>query len=171
MLAILISIYVAVAVGANMLVWWFGPWSSPIIAFVLIGLDLTMRDVLHERLNRLQLLTVILIGGALTWVINPAAQMIAVASATAFVGAALADWLIYSLLYGRPWLVKANGSNVVGALVDSLIFPTIAFGAFLPAIIGLQFLAKAAGGVVWSFIIHGIMQRKGVHWKRKSVTK
>jgi queuosine precursor transporter len=150
MSAVLIAIYIAAMVTANLLVWWLGPWFSPINAFVLIGLDLTMRDVLHERLDRWQLAAVVLAGGAITWGVNPAASMIAIASATAFIAAAVADWLVYAALRSYPWLMRSNASNAVGAAVDSVLFPTIAFGTFMPAIIGLQFLAKVGGGAVWS---------------------
>ena len=157
---VLVVVYIAAMVTANLLVWWLGPWFSPINAFLLIGLDLTMRDVLHERLTRWQLAAVVLAGGAITWLVNPAASMIAVASATAFIAAALADWAVYAALVGRPWLVRSNASNVVGAAVDSILFPTIAFGAFMPAIIALQWLAKVGGGVVWSLVLQPLMFRK-----------
>lgn len=153
MSAILIAIYIAAMVTANVLVWWLGPWFSPINAFVLIGLDLTMRDVLHERLTRWQLAGVVVAGGIITWLVNPAAAHIAIASATAFIAAALADWVVYTALRSRPWLVRSNASNVVGAAVDSIIFPTMAFGSFMPGIIVLQFLAKVGGGAIWSFLM------------------
>lgn len=79
---------------------------------------------------------------------NPATAQIAVASATAFTAAAFADWAAYTMLRSRPWLVRSNGSNVVSAAVDSLIFPTIAFGGFLPHIVAMQFTAKVGGGAV-----------------------
>ncbi len=148
--AVLIGIYISAMVIANTLVWWLGPWFSPFNAFLLIGLDLTLRDVMQERFNRWQLAGVIIVGGIITWAVNPAAKHIAVASAVAFLVAAVADWAAYSALRSRPWLVRSNGSNVVGAAVDSVIFPTLAFGAFLPHIIALQFLAKVAGGAIWS---------------------
>lgn len=159
MAPILISIYVAAMVAANLLVWWLGPWFSPINAFVLIGLDLTMRDVLHERLSRWELAAVIAAGGLITWLVNPAAQMIALASATAFTAAALADWAAYAALHRQSWFIRANGSNVVGAAVDSVIFPTIAFGAFLPAIIALQFAAKVGGGAIWSVVMRPLISK------------
>lgn len=159
MSAVLIAIYIAAMVTANLLVWWLGPWFSPINAFVLIGLDLTLRDVMHDRFTRWQLAGVILAGGAITWLVNPAARWIAIASATAFVAAALADWAVYAMLRSRHWLVRSNGSNVVGAAVDSVLFPTIAFGAFMPAIIGLQFLAKVGGGALWSFVMVPLQRR------------
>lgn len=159
MSAILITIYIAAMVTANLLVWWFGPWFSPINAFVLIGLDLTMRDVLHERLSRWQLAVVIVVGGLITWLVNPAAQMIAIASATAFTVAALADWAAYAALHRQSWFVRANGSNLVGAAVDSVIFPTLAFGTFLPTIIALQFAAKVSGGMIWSLVMRPLAKK------------
>jgi hypothetical protein len=159
MSAILIAIYIAAIVTANLLVWWLGPWFSPFNAFVLIGLDLTLRDVLHERLGRLQLIAVIFVGGIITWLVNPGAKHIAIASAIAFTLAAFADWLTYSFLRGKSWLVRANGSNVIGAAVDSIVFPTLAFSAFLPAIIVLQFAAKVGGGAFWSFAMHPLRRR------------
>jgi queuosine precursor transporter len=157
--AILIAVYVAAMVTANTLVWWLGPWFSPINSFLLIGLDLTLRDVMHERLSRLQLAGVIISGGLITWLANPGAAHIAIASASAFLLAALADWLTYERLRAHPWLIRSNGSNVVGAAVDSVIFPTIAFGALMPHIIALQFVAKVGGGFVWSFLLRPAVAR------------
>jgi hypothetical protein len=156
----LIAVYIAAMVTANLLVWWLGPWFSPINSFFLIGLDRTLRDVMHERLTKFQLGGVILAGGALTWALNPAAAHIAIASAAAFLCAAVADWVVYVRLGSRPWLVKSNGSNVVGAAVDSVLFPTIAFGVFMPHIIAMQFAAKVCGGALWSLLLHSLQRRK-----------
>lgn len=151
---ILIAIYIVAMVAANLLVWWLGPWFSPINAFFLIGMDLTLRDVMQERLSRWQLAGVIVAGGVITWGVNPSAAHIAVASTIAFVVSAVADWVVYTWLRSRPWLVRSNGSNVIGAAVDSIIFPTLAFGVFLPHIIAMQFAAKVVGGALWSLAIH-----------------
>lgn len=149
----LITTYISAMVVANLLVWWLGPWSSPFIAFCLIGLDLTLRDVMHDRLTRWQMLAVVLAGGVITWGLNPSAAKIAIASATAFTVSACADWLAYTLLRSKPWLVRSNGSNAVGAAVDSVIFPTLAFGGFLPHIVAMQFAAKVGGGAMWSWLL------------------
>ncbi len=39
-------------------------------------------------------------------------------------------------------------------MVDSLVFPTIAFGGILWTITLGQFLAKVLGGYVWSLVIN-----------------
>ncbi len=144
--------YVATMLLANLLVSKFGPAISPILAFFLIGFDLSMRDWLHVRLSAVQMFGLIAVAGSLTYILNPAAGMIAVASAVAFTTAALIDWAAFARLSGT-WLFRANGSNMAGAAVDSLIFPTLAFGALLPHIVALQFVAKVAGGFVWSLVL------------------
>jgi uncharacterized PurR-regulated membrane protein YhhQ (DUF165 family) len=144
--------YALAMTAANLLIATFGPSISPINAFLFIGLDLTLRDWLHVRLKTWQMGCVILGTGVLTYVLNPAAQMIAIASATSFLVAALVDWAVFVRIKGS-WIKKANLSNAAGAAVDSVLFPTIAFGVLMPEIIALQFAAKVVGGFAWSFMI------------------
>jgi uncharacterized PurR-regulated membrane protein YhhQ (DUF165 family) len=144
--------YAVAMVAANLLVATFGPAISPINAFLLIGLDLTLRDWLHVRLKTWQMGGLILGTGALTYLLNPAAGMIAVASAVSFLVAALVDWAIFVKTTGS-WIKRANVSNTAGAAVDSLLFPTIAFGALMPEIVALQFVAKVSGGAIWSYVL------------------
>ena len=149
---IAIAAYAAAMIFANLSVAAFGPWVSPINAFVLIGLDLALRDWLHVRLRVWQMGALIAGTGALTYALNPAAGMIAIASSAAFTAAAVVDWATFARLRGS-WMFRANGSNVAGAAVDSLVFPTLAFGALMPQIVLAQFAAKVAGGAVWAWII------------------
>lgn len=151
-LTIAIMIYAAAMTLANLSVAAFGPAISPVNAFVLIGLDLALRDWLHVRLKAWQMLALIVEAGALTYLLNPAAGKIAFASSAAFTAAALVDWATFTRLPGS-WLSRANGSNVAGAAVDSLIFPTLAFGALIPHIVALQFVAKVAGGALWAWAL------------------
>jgi hypothetical protein len=150
--ALALLAYAAAMVAANLIVAALGPWISPVNAFFLIGLDLALRDWLHVRLKAWQMLALIVCTGALTYLLNPAAGMIAVASTVAFTAAALVDWAVFARLPGS-WLRRSNASNVAGAAVDSLIFPTLAFGALMPQIVLLQFAAKVAGGAVWSYLL------------------
>lgn len=145
--------YVAAMLMANLLVSKFGPAISPVLAFFLIGFDLSMRDWLHVRLRAWQMVGLIGVAGVLTYGLSPAAGMIAVASAVAFTSGALVDWAAFTRLRGS-WLLRANGSNVAGAAVDSLIFPTLAFGALMPHIVLLQFVAKVAGGAIWATLMN-----------------
>lgn len=146
-------IYCAAMIGANASVAYFGPWVSPINSFFLIGLDLALRDWLHFRLKPVQMALLITLGGALTYWLNAAPAQIAIASAVSFVAAACVDWSVFSALWRRPWLVRSNASNTAGAIVDSLLFPTIAFGAFMPHIVLMQVLAKVGGGFLWSMVL------------------
>jgi len=138
--------------AANLSVAAFGPLVTPLNAFLFIGLDLVLRDWLHVRLRFYQMAGLIFVSGLLTYLLNPATEIIAIASTTAFTLAALSDWAIFSRLKGS-WPFRVNASNVGGAAVDSIVFPAIAFGAFLPHIIIVQFLAKVFGGFLWSLIL------------------
>lgn len=158
MLTVAILIYAAAMTLANLSIAHWGPWVSPINAFVLIGLDLALRDWLHMRLRLWQMGALIASTGLLTFAFNPAAGHIAVASAVAFTAAALVDWSVFVRLPGS-WLRRANGSNVAGAAVDSLIFPTLAFGVLMPHIVALQFVAKVAGGAIWAALLNRWMRQ------------
>lgn len=147
--------YIASIVTANLLVAHYGPSVTIINAFALIGLDLVLRDYLHDawRSRLTPMAGLIAAAGVISYVANPATGRIAVASTVAFAVAALVDWAAYALARRKPWLVRSNASNVAGAAADSLLFPTIAFGGLLwPIVIG-QFVAKTLGGAAWSLLL------------------
>lgn len=147
-----------------MTVLWFGPIATPINAFFLIGLDLTLRDKLHDKWmgNHLWLKMFLLIaaGSVVTYAINRNAGHIALASVISFAVAAFADAFTYSKLFHKSFLVKSNGSNLAGSLMDSFLFPTLAFGSIMPWVILGQFLAKVCGGFVWSLLLHKGRQKE-----------
>lgn len=156
-----IFVYAIAMTLANLSVATFGPSVTPINAFILIGLDLALRDLLHVRIKQWQMLVLIAVTGVLTYVLNPTAGIIAIASASAFTAAALVDYAVFSRVAGS-WFRRSNASNVAGAAVDSLVFPTIAFGALMPTIVLAQFAAKVAGGAMWAWLINKMMRRNGV---------
>lgn len=147
-----IAIYALAMTAANLSISHFGPWISPINSFLFIGLDLALRDLLHQRLKAWQMGCLIACTGLLTYILNPAAGMIAIASAVSFTAASVIDWAVFAKLTGT-WIKRANGSNIAGAAVDSVVFPTLAFGVLMPQIVAMQFAAKVAGGAFWAYVI------------------
>ncbi|MCL4868808.1 MAG: VUT family protein [Anaerolineae bacterium] len=151
-----VILYLVAIVLANLTVAAFGPSMVIVNAFLFIGLDLTARDHLHDawRGNKLlpKMTALIAAGSILSWLLNRDAGQIALASFIAFAAAATVDALVYHLLGKYPRWLRINGSNVPSALVDSLVFPTLAFGTFLPLIVLGQFIAKVLGGFAWSLV-------------------
>lgn len=144
-------------VTANVVAARFGPIASVGTAFLLIGFDLVARDRLHRKWQNRGLAprmgALILAGAALSFLVNAQAGRVGLASAAAFAAATTVDALTFAALRDRSELVRVNGSNVPAALVDSLLFPTLAFGALLPAIVLAQFAAKVLGGAFWSLVL------------------
>ena len=153
----LICLYLAAIILANLLVAKFGPRVTVINAFLFIGLDLTARDGLHDAWGGRGLFwkmaALIATGSALSFWINRDAGRIAVASLVSFALAGGMDALIYQRLRNYAWIKRVNGSNILSALVDSVTFPTLAFGAFLPLVVLGQFTAKVFGGFIWSLLL------------------
>lgn len=156
---ILIILYLIAIVIANLSVTWFGPSVTILNAFLFIALDLSSRDTLHERWkgNGLawRMAALIATGSILSYLLNADSARIALASFVAFAASSLFDTLAYVALYNRRYMVKSNGSNLVSAAVDSVVFPVLAFG--WPPLWGIvigQFAAKVAGGFIWSTILN-----------------
>lgn len=153
-----IGMYLCAVVAANLSVAAFGPSVAVVNAFLFIALDLTARDRLHEAWRGRGLVwkmgALIAAGSLLSWVLNASAGQVALASFVAFALSASADAATYAALHRRTYLVKVNGSNLVSAAVDSLVFPALAFGFPLlwPIVIG-QFVAKIVGGALWAFVL------------------
>ena len=153
-----VLIFLLAIIGANLSVAYFGPISTPFNAFILIGLDLSLRDHIHEKWHGkslgLKMLGLICAGAIITYLLNRGAGMICVASVVAFGAALMVDTIIYHVLYKKSRMVKMNGSNLGSSAIDSILFPTIAFGVFMPWIVLGQFLAKIGGGFVWSLLLN-----------------
>lgn len=153
----IVGLYLAAIVAANLLVAQFGPGITILNAFLFIGLDLTARDRLHDQWRHNGLIwkmgLLITTGGLLSYLLNRDAGRIALASTVAFLAASLVDAGVFHLLRDRAWMLRVNGSNVPAAAVDSIVFPTLAFGGFLPWVTLGQFTAKVLGGFVWSLIL------------------
>jgi len=155
---IYIVVYLVAIVAANLMIIWLGPVISIFNAFLLIGLDLTLRDKLHDLWDGeglwWKMLLLICGGSGITIVLNYDALHIAIASATAFLASGIGDSVTYQALRGKTFQVKVNASNVTGSLIDSIVFPVMAFG--YPPLWGIvlgQFLAKISGGAIWAYLL------------------
>ena len=155
---IYVFMYLAAIVAANVSVSLFGPGVTVVNAFLFIGFNLTARDRLHDawhgRNLRRNMALLILTGAALSALFG--AGRIALASFVAFALSEAVDTAVYQMLGNRAKLVQVNGSNIVSAAVDSIVFPALAFGwPLLWLVMAGQFVAKVGGGAVWSLVIHG----------------
>ena len=151
-----VLIHLAAIVVANLTISHFGPSATMYVAFIFIGLDMLMRDRLHEQWHGkglwIKMLCLIATGSLISAAFGTG--RIAIASFLAFLLSGLADAIVYHLLYNKSRSIKVNGSNTVSALVDSGVFLTLAFG-FMPVMILMQWGIKVAGGYVWSVMIKG----------------
>jgi hypothetical protein len=166
-----VALYLAAIVAANLIltailqaggsVWWSVP-----TAFLFIGADFTLRDGLTDAWKGRGLTwkmgLLIVAGSALSYALNRDAAQIAMASAVAWGAAAVVDWVVYVALYHKPWMVRTTGSNVPSSAVDSLVFPTLAFGALNVPLTIAQFAAKVLGGLLWAYVLKGRRAAAGV---------
>ena len=155
---LLVALYLAAIVLANVLVSRFGAPAAVVNAFLFIGLDLSTRDCLHAQWHGRglwpRMLLLISTGGLLSLLLGGAAR-IALASCLAFILAGIADTVTYHTLRRQPWLWRVHGSNLAGATVDSLCFPILAFGwPLLWGVVLGQLIAKIAGSTLWAAILH-----------------
>ena len=148
--------YIAAVVAANVVVSIYGPGVSVLTAFMLIGMVITTRDRLHDMWGanlRRNMGALILAGSGLSLLLGGGVSRIALASGASFLLSESVDALLYHVLRERSWYQRANGSNLASSATDSVLFPVLAFGAFLPWVIAGQFVAKVFGGAIWSWVL------------------
>jgi uncharacterized PurR-regulated membrane protein YhhQ (DUF165 family) len=140
--------YVSTIVIAN---WTSTHWSAWQIGTIAVpagtlwaGMTFTLRDALHEALGGRGVLSAIVIGAGLSWLL--ASQQIALASVLAFTTSELAGSVPYSRLRSRSMLGAVAASNLVGLGIDSLLFVPVAFGGF--ALVPGQVLGKTVATVL-----------------------
>lgn len=161
----LVALFLAAITGANLISAHYGPEASIYNAFALIGLTLVIRDQLHDEWQEHRLakmLLLILAGSAIAYLVTPSAGRIGMASGVAFLCAESVDALIYHVVRRWEWVERSNLSNLFGAAVDSLVFPTLAFGGLMWGITLGQFTAKVAGALLFSLLISRTLKREPV---------
>jgi queuosine precursor transporter len=151
---IYVALYLIAIVAANISIAQFGASAAVFNAFVFIAFDLTARDALHDAWHNdklwLKMFALVSTGSLLSALLAPP---VALASFAAFMAAGAVDALLYQVAFQQPRLVRMNLSNLLSAFVDSLVFVTLAFGGVLWGIILPTYLAKVAGGLIWSFVL------------------
>lgn len=136
--------YVGCVVAANWLVVRFGVvpiglgLRAPAGVFM-VGVALTLRDVVQRRLGRLYVVAAIAAGAVLSFMLADdlpagvapkAIVALPVASAAAFLVSELLDFAAFTPLIERGrWLAAVALSNTVGAVADSALFLWLAFGS------------------------------------------
>lgn len=136
------------------------PSGDPIYApsgVIAIGLSFTLRDLVQRRLGVKVALIAIVIGAALSAAFDPT---LALASGVAFLLAESLDLFVYTPLQRRNLVGAVVASNVVGMVVDSIVFLSIAFGSL--AFLEGQVIGKAWMTLVAIPVIYGIRE-----WDRK----
>jgi len=130
-------------------------WGQAALIFtglLLIPLDLVVRDVLHDHWQgriTLNMGALIAAGSVITYAMNNAAARVAIASAAAFATAAIIDTIVFVTVKGSREK-RMHASNTVSAVVDSIMFPLIAFGGITLVLTLSQAVLKITGGVLWT---------------------
>lgn len=103
------------------------------------GLAFTLRDGVQHMMGKWWVLLAIAAGAALSALVSP---QFALASAAAFTFSELTDFVVYTPLAHRRWLLAVAASNLVGFVADSVLFLWLAFGS-------LDFVAGQLVGKAW----------------------
>ena len=109
-----------------------------------VGVALVLRDVVQRCLGLRFGLIAIAVGTTLSALVAPPALVFA--SGTAFALSELADCAVYTPLQRKRLLLAVMLSSVVGLVVDSMVFLSLAFGS-------LEFLPGQIIGKAWAVLI------------------
>jgi hypothetical protein len=125
----LVLAYVGTVVAANWLTSRFGLVAAGFALLVpagtyAAGLALGLRDLLQDRGGVRWVLGGVAAGTAVSFAV--ADERIAAASGVAFLLAELTDLVVYTPLRRRGWRRALIVSNLVGSVVDTLLFLTVA---------------------------------------------
>lgn len=104
------------------------------------GLAFVARDAVQDTAGRTAALLALACGGVLSWFL--ATPALAIASTVAFAVSELADMVIYTPLRKRGYIRAALASNLVGSVVDTLLFLWLAGFGLAAAIVGGQLVGK-----------------------------
>lgn len=154
---ILVLAYLVSITAANLGIATFGIQYAPLFSFLFIGFDLTARDLLHQYWSgqnlRVKMFGLVCLGSLLSAVLSGGNVTVAAASGLAFLLAGVVDFLVYSAF--RPKWLQVNGSNVAGALVDTVVFVGIVSGGVSLPLVTAVAATKIFGGFFWWLLLSG----------------
>lgn len=104
------------------------------------GLSFVLRDAVQDTAGRRAVLAVIVVGAVLSYFVS--ASFIATASAVAFLASESADFAVYTPLRRRGYVRAAVVSNVVGTVVDTILFLQLAGFGLEAGVVEGQFAGK-----------------------------
>lgn len=161
-----VLLFVACALGANLLTSRYGPIPvgfglTATAGTWLAGLVLLARDWVHDTAGRTTVLACIVAGAALS--AATVSPRLALASGVAFLISELADLAVYTPLRQRSWAGAVAASNTVGAAADTIVFLLLAglpLATALPGQLALKTVvtvaAIAAVTTVRAFLRHRV---------------
>lgn len=121
------------------------------------GLALALRDVVHESGGVPWVLGTIAAGCTVSYLLGDG--RIAIASAAAFLVAELIDLAVYAPLRRRRWRTAVAASGATGAIVDTLLFLSIAGFPVTTATIAGQLLVKSVWVTAGFLLVAELIRR------------
>ncbi len=125
----------------------------------LAGLTFVLRDSVQDAYGKRATLALVAVGAVLSYAISD--PFIALASGVAFGASEIADLAVYTPLRKRGYIRAAITSNVVGALVDTVLFLWIAGFPIWSALPG-QMVGKIAVTAVVVALVAAVRIRRVV---------
>jgi uncharacterized PurR-regulated membrane protein YhhQ (DUF165 family) len=122
----------------------FGPSLMAPSGVVMVGIALVLRDLVQRRLGTAMGVAAIVAGAAVSVALAPLSLV--VASTAAFILSEFVDFAVYTPLARRRLVLAVVASSLVGLVVDSIIFLSLAFGS-------LDFLAGQVVGKAWMVLL------------------
>jgi uncharacterized PurR-regulated membrane protein YhhQ (DUF165 family) len=151
-----VAAFLGLAVAANVLTARYGliPVGVGLVATAgtwTAGLVLLARDAVHEAAGWVAVVACIAAGAVLSAVLTT--PQLALASGAAFAVSELADLAVYAPLRRHGWAKAAAASNLVGSVVDTLVFLTLAGFPIWQAMPGQIFAKTTAWLAVVGFVV------------------
>jgi uncharacterized PurR-regulated membrane protein YhhQ (DUF165 family) len=125
-----------------------------------VGVAFTLRDLAQDALGKRWVIVGIFAGAALSALVSP---QFALASGAAFLMSEALDMAVYTPLRERNWVGAVVASNVVGLVVDSIVFLWLAFGS-------LDFLAGQVVGKAYMTVL-AVMLLALVRMRRNALSE